>query len=64
MVCEVIVDISHSEVDKVFDYKTGDLRIEAGSRVCVPFANRKIEGFVIKLKDRSEFPENKLKNVK
>lgn len=63
MVCEVIVDISHSEVDKVFDYKTGDLRIEAGSRVCVPFANRKIEGFVIKLKDRSEFPENKLKNV-
>lgn len=63
MVCEVIVDITRSEVDRVFDYKTGDLRIEAGSRVCVPFANRKIEGVVIRLKETSSFPESKLKSV-
>lgn len=46
MVYEIIVDISNSEVDRVFDY-TSDFEVKLGSRVQVPFGNRKLEGFVI-----------------
>ncbi len=63
MICEVIVDITHSVVDKVFDYNSGDLPITAGCRVCVPFAGRKIEGIVISLKQSSCLPPEKIKNV-
>lgn len=63
MIAEVIVDIIASDVDKVFDYAIGDLNVTVGSRVCVPFANRNIEGFVIKIKTQSDFPQNKIKNI-
>ena len=61
MIAEVIVDITSSEVDRVFDYNVGELNVVAGTRVCVPFANRKIEGVVIKLKQFSNLPSNKIK---
>ena len=35
MICEVIVDIAHSEVDKIFDYVC-DESVQAGARVTVP----------------------------
>ena len=63
MIAEVIVDITNSEVDKVFDYNTGNLNVLTGSRVSVPFGNRKIEGLVIALKEKSDFPEEKLKTI-
>ena len=63
MIAEVIVDITNSEVDKVFDYKVGNLNVEAGSRVSVPFGNRKIEGLVISLKEKSELSDSKIKEV-
>lgn len=63
MIAEVIVDITNSEVDKVFDYNIGELNVEIGSRVSVPFANRKIEGLVIGKKESSLLPKEKIKNI-
>lgn len=60
MVAEVIVDIAHSDIDKVFDYLyDGDSLLTEGYRVIVPFGNRKIEGIVVKLKDKSDYPNLK-----
>ncbi len=63
MIAEVIVDITHSVVDKVFDYDIGELPITEGCRVCVPFAGRKIEGVVIALKNDTTVPPEKLKSA-
>ena len=57
MVAEVIVDISNSEVDRIFDYtldgSPDDVR--AGFRVLVPFGRQTVEGYVIGIKEKSEF---------
>lgn len=63
MIAEVIVDITNSELDRIFDYDTGDLSVDAGYRVSVPFGNRKIEGIVIGLKQSSNLPKEKIKNI-
>ena len=64
MIAEVIVDISTSEIDKVFDYLIPeDLSINLGDRVEVNFAGRNIEGIVINLKETSSFDFNKLKPI-
>lgn len=55
MIAEVIVDIASSEIDKVFDYDTADLQVRIGHRVLVPFGKKFIEGFVIALKDSTDF---------
>ncbi|MHB1315642.1 MAG: replication restart helicase PriA [Christensenellales bacterium] len=49
VIANVILDISHSNVDKTFDYDTAGLDIKAGHRVLVPFGkgNRPVEGFVV-----------------
>lgn len=46
MIYKVIVDISNSEVDRVFDYNGKD-GIPLGTRVIVPFGGRLIEGFIV-----------------
>lgn len=61
MIAEVIVDISNSEVDRVFDY-IADFSIEIGMRVLVPFGHKKIEGFVIAIKEKTKF-EGALKPI-
>ena len=50
-IAEVIVDIAHSDVDKIFDYAC-DFEVEPGTRVAVPFGLGKgtTTGFVIRLK--------------
>lgn len=54
MIAEVIVDISTSEIDKVFDYAVPDgAGVRAGDRVQVNFAGRNIEGIVVRLKDET-----------
>ncbi len=63
MIAEVIVDLASSELDKIFDYKISITSVTCGSRVVVPFGNRKIEGFVINIKEKSDYPENKLKYI-
>ncbi|MBO5851317.1 MAG: hypothetical protein J6R29_03175, partial [Clostridia bacterium] len=63
MIAEVIVDIATSELDKIFDYTINSLPVVVGSRVIVPFGNRKILGFVINIKETSSVPESKLKPI-
>ena len=62
MIAEVIVDIANAEVDRIFDY-VARLDTKVGQRVKVPFGSRYIEGYVINLKDSSEVPAEKLKEV-
>lgn len=59
---KVIVDISSSAIDKVFDYKMPN-PIAVGSRVFVPFASRVIEGYLIAVSETASFDESKIKNI-
>ncbi len=61
MIYSVIVDISVSEIDRIFDYK-GD-GYQVGSRVLVPFGNRKTEGYIIEQKLTTDCPPDKLKEI-
>lgn len=63
MIAEVIVDISNSEVDRIFEYRCERDDIAAGSRVSVPFGKRTVEGYVVRMKETSGYPEDKLKDV-
>ena len=64
MIAEVIVDINSSEVDRIFDYKiTNYPNLTKGYRVEVPFGNRKIDGYVVNIKEKSDYKEEKLKEV-
>ncbi len=65
MIAEVIVEVLNSEVDKVFDYliPKDEKRDITGFRVLVPFGRRNVEGFVVGIKDRTEFDQSKLKEI-
>ena len=63
MFADVIVDINNAEVDKVFEYSFNDCRINVGSRVSVPFGKKILEGIVIKTKDVSIYPPDKIKPI-
>lgn len=63
MIAEVIVDIAHSDVDKIFDYNCLIDGVVAGSRVVVPFGKTKLDGIVINVKNKTDYPIDKLKNV-
>ena len=62
MTAEVIVDIAHSEVDRIFEYRAGG-GVEEGCRVRVPFGGRTVDGYVMRLKEGSDFDPAKLKSV-
>ena len=62
MVAEVIVDIAHSEVDKIFDYLCDD-GLQAGCRVTVPFGRTYVAGFVMRVKESSSLPPSALKRI-
>ncbi len=62
MVAEVIVDIAHSDVDKIFEYSC-DEEAREGSRVKVPFGNTFVTGFVVGMKEHSTYDESKLKSI-
>lgn len=62
MFAQVIVDIAHSQVDKVFEYSCPP-ETRVGCRVKVPFGGRIIEGFVIGLSETSAFAAEKIKPV-
>ncbi len=58
MIAEVIVDVPAQQTDRPFDYRVPDKwsgMIQEGMRVTVPFGPRKLLGFVVKLKESSEF---------
>ena len=62
MIAEVIVDIASSETDRIFDYLCDD-DIVVGSRVRAPFGNKILPGFVMRIKEQSDYPLEKLKKV-
>lgn len=64
MIAEVIVDISTSEIDRVFDYfMPEDQSLKVGDRVEVNFANRNIEGIIVAVKETSDYDINKIKPI-
>ena len=66
MIAEVIVDVSTFSVDRPFDYivpEQFESIVERGSRVHVPFGNRKVQGFITNVKEKSDFDESKLKEI-
>lgn len=63
MYAKVIVDISNNELDRIFDYAVGDMELEPGYRVKVPFGSRQIEGYVIDLNDKTDLPPEKIKPI-
>ncbi|MCA1059219.1 primosomal protein N' [Rossellomorea aquimaris] len=63
-VASVIVDVPAMQTDRTYDYSIPDEwkgSIVPGMRVIVPFGPRKIQGFVVELKETSEI--SKLKSI-
>ncbi len=63
MFADVIVDITNTGVDRIFEYKFNCEEINLGSRVRVPFGSKSIEGIVTAIKNSSEFPPEKIKEI-
>ena len=62
MFAEVIVDIASGETDKIYDYLCDETTL-AGSRVRAPFGGKIVTGFVMKVKNHSDYPKEKLKKI-
>ena len=62
MIAEVIVDIAASETDRIYDYLCDDGTV-VGSRVRAPFGGKIVPGFVMRVKESSDYPAEKLKRV-
>ncbi|MFD2682882.1 primosomal protein N' [Bacillus seohaeanensis] len=63
-IASVIVDVPAMKIDRPFDYLIPEQwigRIKPGMRVVVPFGPRKIQGFVVELKEEAEV--SKLKAI-
>lgn len=63
-IASVIVDVPARQTDKSFDYIIPDKYVGSiipGMRIIVPFGPRKIQGFVVGLKEESDF--SKLKEI-
>ncbi len=63
MYADVIVDINHGDVDKVFEYSFNDCNVKLGSRVVVPFGKKVLEGIVIRVKNNTNFDVNRIKPI-
>ena len=63
MYADVIVDINHTDVDKVFEYSFTDCKINLGSRVVVSFGKKVLEGYVIGIKNDCKFDPDKIKPI-
>ncbi len=63
MFADVIVDITNDEVDKVFEYSFCDCGIKLGSRVVVPFGKKILDGIVINVKEKSQYPPERIKSI-
>ena len=69
MYADVIIDISHEQLDKTFQYAVPDELadvIELGMSVDIPFGagNRQITGYVVGLGDKAAYPVEKIKYIK
>jgi len=65
-IAQVIVDNKCKETDRIYSYLVpDDLEIDVGHRVIVPFgiSNKKVEGYVVGIKDSIDFDMSKLKSI-
>ncbi len=65
---DIIIDISHEALDKVFQYRVPFSmreKIRPGSRVRVPFGrgNKSREGYVIHICDKADYDPEKIKEI-
>lgn len=64
MFCQVIVDINHEDVDRVFTYRVPKgMTLCPGMRVHVPFGPRKLEGVVVEMVQECDLPPERVKDV-
>lgn len=66
MFAQIIVDIAHSDVDRLFTYVVPeDMALTAGQHVLVPFGrgNKPLEGFVLSLSESPPEEEMRIKPV-
>ena len=65
---DIIVDITHENLDHTFCYRIPDElsdRVSVGSRVLIPFGagNRQIAGFVLEVSSKAKFDPSKVKDI-
>ena len=64
MFCQVIIDIVHENVASPFTYRIPDgMILEPGQRVAVPFGRREKEGIVLRLDEKCDLDEKRIKEV-
>ena len=68
MYADVIVDITHEKLDKIFQYRIPDTlkdRLCIGSEVIVPFGkgDRKIRGYVVGFSEKPDYAPEKIKPI-
>lgn len=68
MYADIIIDIAHEAVDRVFEYrvpKSLEKEISIGKTVFVPFGkgNKKRSGYVVGLKEKADFDPAKVKEL-
>lgn len=64
MFCQVIVDINHEDVDRVFTYRVPKgMTLCPGMRVHVPFGPRKLEGVVVEMVQECDLSPERVKDV-
>lgn len=64
----IIIDISHENVDRVFQYRIPPQllgKIQVGMQVCVPFGsgNRTRTGYVVDISEKAEYDVTKMKSI-
>lgn len=67
MYANIIVDIAHTQVDRLYTYRIPDgLQVQAGQRVLAPFGgkNKDIEGFVLEVVPQAEAAGFQIKPLK
>lgn len=65
-IASVIVDVPARQTDNAYDYlvpKQWEGIISPGTRIVVPFGPRKVQGFVIDIKNSTDVNVNKLKKI-
>ncbi len=63
-IANIIVNISHSDLDRVFDYIIPkNLTVKVGMEVEVPFGNQKITGYVVDISAQTEVNDSRLKKI-
>ena len=68
MYADIIIDITHEKLDKVFQYRIPshlEGMLKVGMEVVVPFGmgNKEIKGYVTGFSERAEYAPEKMKEV-